>query len=161
MNNDEMLENKLRAAIKEGFDVNITDRSGITMLMTVAEKGKHRLMEILIQAGASIDARNNINGRSALHYAAVNNHKKAMELLIKSGSDLNVTNFQQRTPLMEAAHVGSDPKTLQCLIRAGTNIDIKDKDGHVAHDLYKGEPEKFSEIVLGANCRMIKGVSHP
>lgn len=63
--------------------------------------------------------------RSALHYAAWNNHVAAAKLLLQHGADPNSRDFNGVIPLHEAAQHGSD-EVVQLLIDNGAHLELVD-----------------------------------
>lgn len=59
----------------------------------------------LIAEGINVNQKDN-DGRTPLHWAALNNHKVVAELLIAHGAKVNVKDKDQRTPLQRAASSG-------------------------------------------------------
>jgi len=69
------------------------------------------------------------HGRTALHFAAQNNHAEAVTILIDGGADVNVQDKRGWTPLHEAAHV-SHEGICELLLASGASKDVRDKQGH-------------------------------
>ena len=72
----------IKSLIKEGADVNATNRNDDTALMYAAYKGDKQTGELLIENGADVDAINK-NGYTALMYAKNNRHEEVIKLLTK------------------------------------------------------------------------------
>jgi len=70
----------LKFYLAKGADPNLTDTEGTTLLMWAARINKLMWARILIQAGASIDNRDNY-GRCALDFAIPNHHSEIVKLL--------------------------------------------------------------------------------
>ncbi|KAK0379644.1 hypothetical protein CLIM01_02971 [Colletotrichum limetticola] len=64
----------LKALIKSGHDVNMTDIHGITPLMYAAAENQEESVALLIEAGADIEAVDTEYRRNFLHFAAVRHH---------------------------------------------------------------------------------------
>ena len=82
-----------------GVDVNGKgDFFGRTPLLHAVSGGHKEVAELLIAAGADVDAKDN-TGWTPLQMAASNGHKEIVELLIAKGADVNVKNNDGYTPL--------------------------------------------------------------
>jgi ankyrin repeat protein len=53
-------------------------------------QNRHRILELLIEAGADLNQRG-INGWTPLHLAAMRDDETAMRMLLEAGSDRSVT----------------------------------------------------------------------
>jgi uncharacterized protein len=73
-------------------------RFGNRPLKIVAVRGDVRAIEMLVAAGAEIDARNE-DGCTALHHAASQGHLPAVRRLVELGASLDVRDDDGRTPL--------------------------------------------------------------
>lgn len=68
------------------------------------------------------------DGRTALHYAALDNHAPTVTRLLKSGADVNAQDRKGFTPLHFAAQQQANDAA-RLLIEAGAAIDPVDIDG--------------------------------
>ncbi|XP_030829986.1 serine/threonine-protein phosphatase 6 regulatory ankyrin repeat subunit B isoform X3 [Strongylocentrotus purpuratus] len=74
-----------------GANVEATNRKGMTPLILASQLGLDVIVEILICViGADPDTKNNVNGWTALHYAAQKNHVHVIDCLVKRGADINI-----------------------------------------------------------------------
>jgi len=111
-------------------DVNIQDKDGISALMEASIMGHVKVVELLLQAGAEVDATTK-SQVTALWLAAGENKLDVMKVLIKKGADSTVTRVDGLTALMTAAHAGH-VESVKFLIQNGANIRAVDKDGLTA-----------------------------
>lgn len=146
------------------------NKDGCTPLLTAAYSGKVDDIQILIKAGADIDARDN-KGRSPLHAAACKGNATALSALIKAGADIEAKDNDGVTPLMAAAssahaeaqsillqagaqdrctplmaaiHDGNVNK-VEALLKEG--VDIETKDGHGMPPLLLATEKNNTEMV--------------
>src|SRR2546428_7317609 len=91
---------KLQALVKAGPSDAAKDERGITPLMYAAAAGSLEAVKLLVEAGADVNARNDMNS-TALMWAATEIDK--MRLLLQPRADLNATSTHGRSALMIAA----------------------------------------------------------
>ncbi len=80
--------------------VNVANALGYTPLHSAAYAGHVEIAEILIKAGADVNAQTKL-GKTPLWWAADQRHAKMVELLLRSGADANIR--------CNASHGGSTP----------------------------------------------------
>ena len=124
-------------------------------LMTASRTGDPRVVTSLIARGASVDARENWLGETALMWAAAENHADAVRVLVEHGAALDTqsapTTYARRTggqtllprggftALMYAARQNSIDAA-RVLVNAGADLDKADADGVTAQEvLLQGE----------------------
>lgn len=80
----------IRALLKKGADINArTIEAGLTPLMIAVKMNRTNSIRYLLMKGAKVNLQNK-EGRTALHYAAINDLLKVFELLIQSGAKINL-----------------------------------------------------------------------
>lgn len=116
----------VREAISKGADPNETivvghppKIPGVTPAMFAAKAGNVDCLAALLEAGAKIDAVNEL-GESALHYGV--NHPVVVSLLIEHGADIDLRTKSGRTPLVLAARIGRI-QSIDELLQAGAQVD--------------------------------------
>ena len=109
--------------------IEVRDRRGATLLMHAAAFGNVETLELLIDAGADVNARNAFDA-TALLWGARDPAKA--KLLIARGAGVNSPSKQGRTPLMLAslAHGGSSVVAL--MLEKGADVGARDKRGETA-----------------------------
>ena len=85
--------------------MSVRDSDGSTPLHCACWKGHEAVVDVLLQAGADVNAENANEhwGTTPLHAAAHANQKKVAELLIAHGANINAKNLNNRTPLQETS----------------------------------------------------------
>lgn len=98
----------------------------LTCLHGAASRGHIKLIELLADAGADIQARNE-SGRSPLHYAARGGFLAAAKILVARKADIMARDGTEGTPLHAAAEKGHH---LVCkfLLAQGAEVDAMCKD---------------------------------
>ncbi len=77
-------------------------------LINAAESKQHDAALKLLSGGADAKAKD-VDGTTALHWAAHYGDADLAEKLIKAGADVNAVNDYGSTPMMEAATIGNAP----------------------------------------------------
>jgi ankyrin repeat protein len=98
------------------------------LLLESAVVGNFAVVEVLLKAGAALDATNGL-GRTALHLAARNGHTAvAGQLFDKGGAIIDAKDRAGSSPLHLAARYGHSG-VAERLITKGAAIGAKDRDG--------------------------------
>jgi ankyrin repeat protein len=63
--------------------------NGETMLMFAARNGNPQAVQVLLEAGAEVNARETIRGTTALMWAIEQKHPEAVKVLLAGGADPN------------------------------------------------------------------------
>ena len=113
-------------------DVNCN--SDLSPLMNSCCGGHVSIAQKLLQAGASIDMKDERNGCSALHYACMENQPACAKLLIDAGADLSSSTPDGGTPIIYCGNAGK-ASCLRELIAARADIDYQDISGETALSL--------------------------
>ena len=115
----------IRSRISQS-NVNSRDEAGNTLLHWATANGNLKLTEILVEAGADIDAVNN-DGDAPIHLAARFGHTEVAIYLIDSANvNKNIQNNQGFTPLHVASLYGQ-PDFINMLFEKGVDKDIVSK----------------------------------
>ena len=110
---------------------NLNERTGKykqTALMAAASEGWTTLVDEFILRGAELDLVD-VNGDTALHYAAQFGHANCVKRLLEAGANVNLKDRWQQTPLTMAAGM-SDFVGQQVLIEhPGTDVNLASNHG--------------------------------
>jgi hypothetical protein len=115
-------------------------------LHLAAETGNTEIADLLLKAGADLDAVTG-SGYTALMFAAEKGFPEIADLLIKAGADINITQNGGYTALMIAASYGF-PEIADLLIKAGADPKKVANNGSTAATLAMGQEN--GELVLQA-----------
>jgi uncharacterized protein len=96
-------------------------------LIAAAESKNHDAALKLIESGADVRAKD-VDGTTALHWAAHHSDVALVEKLLKAGAEVNVSNDYGSSPIMEAAIVGN-AAVLKLLLKAGADVESPNPEG--------------------------------
>jgi len=113
-------------------EIEVRDGRGATPLMHAAAFGNIETLKALIDAGADVNARNQMNA-TALLWAAGDPEKS--RLLIDRGADVKAQSKQGRTPLMVAAMRRGNSAIVELILSKGVDIQARDRLGATALNL--------------------------
>jgi ankyrin repeat protein len=99
-------------------------------LIHAAESKKHDDALKLLASGADARAKD-VDGTTALHWAAHYGDPELADKLIRAGAEVNIANDYGSTPMMEAATIGS-ADVLKLLLKAGADVESPNKEGQTA-----------------------------
>ncbi|PZR74289.1 MAG: hypothetical protein DLM52_09675 [Chthoniobacterales bacterium] len=134
----------VRKLIAKGIDDNLPNQDGFTALQSAAGSGDSTITQLLLQAGADVNARATgpIN-YTALHEAAWTGGGVTVRQLIAAGADVNASSEGGWTPLMVAMLYGR-PDVVEALLAGGANVNARTPSGWTA--LKEAEHRGFREI---------------
>lgn len=124
--------------------VHAANASGKGAIAHAAETGRTETIALLLQHGASVNARDN-DGNTPLMAAAQAGHPHTVKFLLDRGAEVNAENDNGLTPLRYAAlhkdnsrRQGQMPErkkeTIRLLVRRGASADVKDMNGIGVHE---------------------------
>jgi ankyrin repeat protein len=118
--------------IREGQDLNMEDKDGLTPLFHAAYRGHYDVVKTLIDGGAAINHVGNEKvGLRPLFAAVQQNRYEIVKALIEAGSDVNKEMFLGATPLIVS--IGSrDKRIMRLLLDSGADPDHKNWKGQTA-----------------------------
>jgi ankyrin repeat protein len=110
--------------------------------MIAAEKGHTKIVQLLLEKGADVNAKNKY-GETALMYAAENGHTETVQLLLEKGAryDPFYKTKYGFTYLMVFA-IGGLTNYCQELLNKGADVNAKTNDGQTAYDLTENDEIK-------------------
>ena len=137
----------LKVLLEVGANADSPNPDGQTALLAVARTGNVEAAQLLLDHGATVDAREKWGGQTALMWASARRHPEMMQLLIAKGADVNARsidrNYQRHvtaegrpksldsgglTPLLYAARENC-MACVEVLLKNGADIDLPDPDG--------------------------------
>lgn len=139
---------KTAALLKSGADCNTSNEEGATLLMLAAGAGNMDLVDLLIEAGATIDATDS-RGWTALMKALFNYEQNrgfpdVVSALINAGADIEHKVSYGTRPLMIAAGYG-EAGVVEVLLAAGADTGALNEGGRNAKTM--AETKDYVEVV--------------
>ena len=150
---EEVAANTIISMINDLDDVNISARSGSTLLRTAVF---HDIMPVIkfildrkeVNVNLGDGEPDYLRGNTPLT-TAVARGVELVKLLLDHGADPNLVNAKGSTPIVEAS-VSTDPAVIELLISRGADPYIAKDDGDNAFDVFVGVP-KVIEILKKAD----------
>ena len=144
----------VRRLLREGADVNAPQGDGMTALHWAAERGDADLADVLLYAGARVDAGTRIGHYTPLHLASRRAGATVVEVLLDAGSDPNAsTTNSGATPLHLAAATG-DPAVVEVLVEAGADVNGREGAWGQTPLIFAAASNRVAamEVLLGAGA---------
>ena len=112
----------VRRLLREGADVNAPQGDGMTALHWAAERGDAPLCEVLLYAGARVDAGTRIGHYTPLHLAARTASADVVAMLLEAGSDPDARTTNSGVTALHLAAAAGDPRVLRALLAGGADM---------------------------------------
>lgn len=130
-------------------NVNLRSENGITLLHVAAFYGEPKMISILLNLNANVNAINNDDNCTPLHFAAAKGHQHVLFLLLHGKSDINAKTSRNQTPLHLAAMNGHECCVKALLyfaehIKEKINLNVQDYNGNTA--LHYSAQNGFDDI---------------
>lgn len=147
---DEINIETIQLLLKAGANPNRRSEDGKTALYWAAFSGKKDLVQLLLNAGATVEAEQPEDGYTSVSTVAQNGNREIMELLLSAGgkSVLNDFDYSYRTPLMWAAEKG-DIEIVRILIDAGADV-------NAFNEIHPGTNALLEAVKRGGSYEMVE-----
>lgn len=100
-----------------------------TPLLVAASVGNQKMVELLVHAGAEVDAKNNF-GHTAMHYAIAWRDFDMIRTLIDALANVNDTSkVKMGQSALHLAFESNDPAFVEYLLSRGADVNVKNKKG--------------------------------
>jgi cytohesin len=123
----------VQSLIEAGAYIDAKNEKGRTALHFAAMLDYRDILELLLDKGADVNAKDEEHGYTALHHAARLGKRNAAEMLIAKGANINAKDKQGHTPLYVA--VNNEYKIAELLIEKGADSSIRTESGQTLLEL--------------------------
>ena len=135
-------------------DIHARDVNGNTPLIRAAEKGNPKVVEMLINAGADVNASRSSGYTALIAASEEEGHPAVVEMLINAGAEIDASNHYGYTTLIIASKYGH-LKIVEMLINAGSDVNIESDFGYTALSLAsKYGNLKVVEMLIDAGAEL-------
>ncbi|PNP50729.1 hypothetical protein THARTR1_08350 [Trichoderma harzianum] len=117
--------------LERGHNPDAMDSCTYTPLSCASLCGHEGVAELLICAGANLEAKDMREGRTPLMHAAAVGHDAVVKLLIERGGDVNAQDRAGRTPLSVAAFY-KHKTAIELLLQSNGTINARDSFGAIS-----------------------------
>lgn len=139
---------------EDKFDINWVNpkENGNTPLCIAAENGRHEIVELLLENGATVDKANDI-GQTPLMMSILNYYRDTTaEVLIQHGADINKTDNDGKNPLHMACKKYGSPSMVKLLIKNGANVNEPEDNASKNTPLHLAAMNHADFGFLGSNA---------
>ena len=117
---------RVRQLIKQGLDVNAAQPDGMTALHWAAQRGDAGGAQMLMYAGARVDAVTRNGNYTPLHLAARNGRSAAVKALLAAGANVNALTTTGAVSALHFAASNGEPATVTALLDKGAPVDTRE-----------------------------------
>ena len=115
---------EVRSLLNDGADPNEAQGDGLTALHVAAQEGHVEIVRLLLDAGATVDAKSRIGDYTPLHLANQGAHTSVARALVEAGADVSApTSTSGVTALHLAAQVVGGQGAVKMLLESGAPVD--------------------------------------
>ena len=115
-----------------GMNPNAVNKEGKTPLLAAAEAGRLPVVELLLENGADVNARDKKFGATPLVWAAARNHAGVVKALLARGADPAAKGQKTGASALLSAALKGDRDITKMLLEKGANANDKDLEGRTA-----------------------------
>ena len=132
----------IRLLLQFKADVNLGTHSGVTALMSAANRGEKQIFELLLENKASVTQCDELCGRTALHWCCrydVGDREECVKLLLQYKSDVMHTDKYGKTALHYCCMYGTGDieECVKLLLQYKSDVMHTDNEGKTPVDYAK------------------------
>jgi ankyrin repeat protein len=125
--------NKIKLFLKNGADINMQNKQGLTALMYACLNRYLMVVYDLVEAGADVNLQDNFSETALM----VSSTKKIINKLLEGGADVNIVDKKGNNVVMRDILRGmaTPLDTFKLYLENGLNLDTKNKQDNNLYDL--------------------------
>jgi ankyrin repeat protein len=112
----------VRTLVKQGADVNAAMGDGMTALHWAAEHGNAEMAELLIYAGAGVNALTRLGGYAPVHLASRGGHASVVRALLAAGANPDAVTGTGGVSALHFAASAGDVESIEALVDKGADV---------------------------------------
>ena len=117
----------VRYLLADGADVNAAQGDGMTALHWAADGGHADVADLLLSAGAEVEAKTRVGSYTPLHLAARSGHRPVAKALLDAGADPHVTTTNSGVTALHLAAAAVDGAgAVYALLRSDVEVDARE-----------------------------------
>jgi len=119
---ERVLEERLDLEVRDIDDLGFDPSIGWTPLQLAASHGEYNMVDILIRAGANVNASAPDGGYTAIQAAARSGNLATVERLLQAGAHIKSSTPNERSSAIQAAALSGNLAIIERLLQAGADI---------------------------------------
>jgi len=112
----------VRSLLRAGSDVNASQGDGMTALHWAAQTGRTEIAEILIYAGANLEAVTRLGDYTPMHLAGRNSHAGVLQVLLEAGGNPEAVTTSGGSTVLHFAAGSGNAEAVRALLAGGAQV---------------------------------------